>query len=278
MISIVTPSFNQSRWLELAVASVADQNGITVEHIVQDSLSTDGTQAWLSKDKRVQAFFEKDEGMYDAIDRGLRRANGEICGYLNCDEQYLPDTLHRISSFFSKHPDIDIVFGDALVIDQAGNALSYRRAIRPSLDHIQLSHLNTFSCATFFRRRVLSKGHWLSSGWRSIGDAVWVHGMLRAGLRVATYPQLLSVFTLTGTNLSTDNLISGQEKARWLATLGAPRSKYRAWHVMLHRLRKLFAGAYHKRTFSYQIYTLSSHLQRVRMNARSVPGTWKTLR
>src|ERR1051325_81686 len=63
--SIVTPSFRNSKWLKLCVASVADQEGVEVEHIVQDSCSDDGTQDWLSKDPRVKAFIEKDTGMYD---------------------------------------------------------------------------------------------------------------------------------------------------------------------------------------------------------------------
>jgi len=89
-ISIVTPSFRNSDWLKLCVASVADQAGVEVEHIVQDAQSDDGTQEWLARDRRVQAYIEKDLGMYDAINRGWRRATGEILAYLNCDEQYQP--------------------------------------------------------------------------------------------------------------------------------------------------------------------------------------------
>ena len=85
-ISIVTPSFRNSDWLKLCVASVADQVGVEVEHIVQDALSDDGTQEWLARDRRVQAYFEKDAGMYDAVNRGWRRSKGEILAYLNCDE------------------------------------------------------------------------------------------------------------------------------------------------------------------------------------------------
>ena len=83
-ISIVTPSFRNSRWLELCIASVADQNAMQ-EHIVQDSCSDDGTQDWLPRDPRVKAYIEKDKGMYDAVNRGLRRATGDILAYINCD-------------------------------------------------------------------------------------------------------------------------------------------------------------------------------------------------
>src|SRR5580700_4635827 len=110
--SIITPSFRNSAWLKLCVASVADQQGVEVEHIVQDSCSDDGTQDWLPHDKRVHAFIEKDSGMYDAINRGLRRARGDILAYLNCDEQYLPGALRDVGEFFATHPGVDIVIAD----------------------------------------------------------------------------------------------------------------------------------------------------------------------
>ena len=68
--SIITPSFRNSRWLKLCIASVADQQDVKWEHIVQDSCSDDGTQDWLPRDPRVKAFIEKDGGMYDAVNRG----------------------------------------------------------------------------------------------------------------------------------------------------------------------------------------------------------------
>ena len=94
--SIITPSFRNSSWLRLCVASIADQQGVELEHIVQDSCSDDGTQDWLPRDQRVQAFIEKDSGMYDAVNRGWRRARGDILAYLNCDEQYLPGALKTV--------------------------------------------------------------------------------------------------------------------------------------------------------------------------------------
>src|SRR5690349_18314195 len=94
--SIVTPSFRNSKCLKLCIASVADQQDVEREHIIQDSCSDDGTQDWLPQDHRVRAFIEKDGGMYDAINSGYRRATGDILAYLNCDEQYLPGALQAV--------------------------------------------------------------------------------------------------------------------------------------------------------------------------------------
>src|ERR1022692_389503 len=113
MISIVTPSFNQIEWLRLAVASVADQDGVDYEHIIQDG-GTDGVAKVLESEfgnlgRRLRVFVEKDEGMYDAVNRGLSRARGDICAYLNCDEQYLPGALSHVVSVFQRNPQMDVL-------------------------------------------------------------------------------------------------------------------------------------------------------------------------
>src|SRR6266852_6172722 len=79
--SIITPSFLGRQWLPLCIASVADQQGVEVEHIVQDSCSGDGTEELLKNYSSVTAYVEKDEGMYDAVNRGFSRSTGEILAY-----------------------------------------------------------------------------------------------------------------------------------------------------------------------------------------------------
>jgi hypothetical protein len=94
--SIVTPSYRSSSWLRLCIASVSDQH-VDLEHIVQDAGSDDGTLDWLLTDKRVRPFVEKDRGMYDALNRGFDRSNGDVLAWLNCDEQYLEGRFRRSS-------------------------------------------------------------------------------------------------------------------------------------------------------------------------------------
>src|SRR3569833_700758 len=118
--SIITPSFRNSNWLKLCIASVADQTGVTLEHIVQDSCSDDDTENWLPNEGRVKAFIEKDSGMYDAVNRGFRRAQGEILAYLNCDEQYLPGALKRVRDFFEANPNKDKNNTNAIVTNVEG--------------------------------------------------------------------------------------------------------------------------------------------------------------
>lgn len=273
MISIVTPSFRQLEWLVQAASSVADQ-GVEIEHIVQDGGTPEIATSALSR--KVHLFVEKDDGMYDAINRGLRRATGDICAYLNCDEQYLPGTLQRVEEYFRAHPSVEVLMGDALIVDAKGAALTYRRAIVPTRRHLRASHLNIYSCSTFFRRSVMEAGHLLAPEWKSIGDIVWIDRMLASGISLAVLPELLSVFTLTGENLSTTNSVSEQEKQRWRTEMEDLSAVARLTEVAGHRIRKLLAGAYRKRTFDYEIYTLRSPTKRVRFRAEAIGGTWRS--
>jgi len=253
--SIVTPSFRNSAWLKLCIASVADQQGVEVEHIVQDACSDDGTQEWLPADSRVRAFIEKDEGMYDAINRGLRRATGDILAYLNCDEQYLPGALARVRDFFAAHPEIDVLFGDAILVDERGAPLSYRRMVLPRRAHVRLVHLNTLTCATFFRRSVLDRGHFFDLRWKVIGDAAWMDGLLRAGVPMAALPEPLAAFAFTGANLGASARGAEEMKvlrgAAWKAALVPALSLH-------HRWRKWRAGAYAPHAVEYALYTKQS--------------------
>ncbi len=129
--SVVTPSFRQSQWLKMCVASVADQ-GVQAEHIVQDACSDDGTLDWLLTDPRVKAYAEKDHGMYDAVNRGLRRASGDILSYLNCDERSLPGTLAAVNAYFARHPEVEVVFGNCVIVDARGEFICYRKVQKPT--------------------------------------------------------------------------------------------------------------------------------------------------
>ena len=87
--TIVTPSFRQLNWLKLCAASVDDQQGVEVEHLIQDAQSGPELAQWVRDHSRARLFVESDTGMYDAINRGFRKATGDIVAWLNCDEQYL---------------------------------------------------------------------------------------------------------------------------------------------------------------------------------------------
>jgi glycosyltransferase involved in cell wall biosynthesis len=273
-ISVVTPSFRNSEWLKLCVASVADQ-GFPVEHIVQDAGSDDGTLEWLQKDSRVKAFVEKDSGMYDAINRGLRRASGDIHCYLNCDEQYLPGALDSVCSFFQANPDVEVLFGNFVVTDSDGGYLFHRKVQTPLRNHLWVSHLPTFSCAMFFRRHLVHEhGMWFNTSLRDVGDGDWILRLLGRRTRMAVLPRFTSIFAMSGQNMSAGPNARREAAALHATAPGWLRATRPVW-ILHHRLRQFASGAYSCASFNYEIFTRRSPDRRILFEVLKPTGRWK---
>ena len=253
-ISVITPSFRQLDWLRACAASVADQAGVSVEHIVQDAGTGDALEAWAASHPGLRLFVESDQGMYDAVNRGLRRARGKICAYLNCDEQYLPGVLADVAALFEKRPEVDVFFGDAVLLRPSGEPFSYRRVVLPSRVHTRLAIVGTFTCAMFFRRTLVERGYEFNPAWKAIGDAEWVDRLLQDKIRMAVIRRPLAAFGLTGDNLGTSPL-ARDEYAVWRRQAGAPPAWLTGPAIVLYRLRKLLAGAYVRRAIPLELYT-----------------------
>jgi len=272
--SIITPSFRSSAWLKLCIASVADQK-VELEHIVQDSLSDDGTLDWLLNDGRVTAFAEKDAGMYDAVNRGLKKSKGELLAYLNCDEQYLPGTLQAVSDWFDRHPQADVLFGDSLVVDAKGDFLCYRKVQKPFKYHTMVSHLQTFTCSMFFRRRVIDEYKlFFDTKWRDLGDADWVLRLLQQKISMGTMRRFAAVFTDTGENMNmSPNAVREKRAMAGAAPLWARKLDFAL--VWQHRLRRWLGGVYRQDPFDYAIYTLAGPETRVSRHVERPTFVWK---
>lgn len=200
--SVVTAVRNGMPQLRRCVGSVRAQ-GMAVEHVVQDGLSTDGSAEWLRSQADLAVVSECDDGMYDAINRGWWRSGGDIVSWLNADEQYLPGTLAAVGEIFRSHPNAEIVFGDALIVDASGALIAARREIPLRRAYVAGSFLYALSCATFFRRSLLDRGDLVFNPDRRIaGDAELLLSLLRKRYRAHHVARYLSLFTIDGTNLS----------------------------------------------------------------------------
>ena len=256
--SIITPSFRQLDWLKLCAASIADQTGVRVEHIVQDAGTGPELEAWAGGQKALTLHVEKDRGMYDAVNRGLRRASGEILAYLNCDEQYLPGTLAAVADYFSQHPEVDVVFGSVVVVDGAGRYRCSRAALPPLEYHTWVCTLAVFTAATFFRRRLIDEEKlFFSDDWRAVGDAAWILELLRRKIRMGVLDRITTAFADTGENLiMSPNAL--QEQVRLRESAPGWVQKLQPLWTMQHRLRRLVRGVYRPKPLSYAIYTHES--------------------
>jgi glycosyltransferase involved in cell wall biosynthesis len=261
--SIITPSRNQLNWLRLCRSSITDQSGIGVQHLVQDAGSNDGTVEWLARQSGVETISEPDAGMYDALNRAFQRARGDLVAWLNCDEQYLPGVLARVTDFFARHPEVDMVFGNIVMVDERGEYLWHRKVQVPELHHTLTCHLSTLSCAMFFRRRLVGPGGFhFDTSYRMVGDAEWMTRLLRAGVRMAALGEFTSVFTQTGANLSRDAQAAREQDRLARTAPGWVRAARPVW-VLRHRLRRWRAGAYRQPPFGFSLYTSDSPVVRV---------------
>ncbi len=271
--SIITPSFRNSAWLKLCIASVADQQGVEVEHIVQDACSDDGTQDWLPQDPRVHAFIEKDGGMYDAVNRGYRRASGDILAYLNCDEQYLPGALKTVGEFFAANPKTEVALAHSLVTDGDGKYICHRQLLTPHPQHIWF-RFPVLTSSVFIRRNVIAgRGIFFDPRWRDLGDFHWILALMKNKVPMKVCDSFTSVFADTGENMNLKpNAV--REKAEtdkmippWVKTLKP------VW-VLQHRLRRLAAGHFSLKPMSYSIYTRQSPERRVTFNVAKPTAVW----
>ena len=273
-VSIVTPSYRSSQWLRLCIASVADQQGVEIEHIVQDSCSDDGTQEWLPKESRVRAFIEKDQGMYDAVNRGFQRATGELLAYLNCDEQYLPGALQAVHDFLATHPEVDVVSADTVVTDPKGEYICHRCSLPPGTIGMW-AYFPVLTCALFVRSRVVRElGIHFDPQWKALGDWFWVREMVERGLRFAVLPRFTSIFTDTGDNLCLSPQASRESRMKWqMAPRWVRALKYPL--IIKHRLILAFRRPLLVKAFSYSLYSMESPGQRVTRRAEHPTSFWK---
>jgi glycosyltransferase involved in cell wall biosynthesis len=276
-ISVITPSYNMLPYLRRACASVADQEDCAFEHIVVDACSKDGTPEWLTA-RGQPHIVERDRGMYDAVNKGLRMARGEVLAYLNCDEQYLPGTLRFVRGQFEQDPTLDVLFGDTLLVRPDGSLLSIQKSYRPSWPLIMASHLYLYSAAMFFRRKLIDDGEFFDPALKGGGDYEFVPRILRKGYRARHVRRTLAAFTMTGQNHSqTATSDHAADRARIDPTIPG---WVRRFHIPLQLLRmtiKASAGGYmHLGPLSYAVYTSEQCAARTPFRAERVSAFWRT--
>jgi glycosyltransferase involved in cell wall biosynthesis len=122
LISIITPSLNQGKFIEETIKSVLSQDYPQLEYLVMDGGSADNTVDILKKyEDRIQWNSGPDRGQADAVNKGFSMARGDILGWINSDDTYLPGAVSTVVEHFLQNPEIIMVYGDAYFIDGDGN-------------------------------------------------------------------------------------------------------------------------------------------------------------
>ena len=193
-ITIVTPSFNQACFIKDTLESVKNQGYDQVEHLVLDNCSTDGSLEIIRSYPSVHLIAEPDKGQSDALNKGFKKADGDIIGWLNADDRYLPGCFTRVVDFFNKHPDCDIVYGDYRLIDGAGKLISNRQELPFDLFMLKYLHVLYIPSTTVFFRRIFEEGNFLDEDYHYAMDYEYFLRLALKGYRFGYIPAYLADF------------------------------------------------------------------------------------
>ena len=124
-ISVVTPSYNQARFIEETIRSVLSQDYPQIEYLVVDGGSTDNTVEIVRKYESRLAWWvsEQDLGQTDAINKGFARATGEVLAWINSDDTYEPGAISAVVKYFQNHPRVGMIYGDCNYINERGDVI-----------------------------------------------------------------------------------------------------------------------------------------------------------
>lgn len=247
-----------------------------------DGGSTDGTVAWLAGHERtgeegaIKAYHwtsEPDNGLYDAINKGWACAQGDILSWLNCDEQYLPGVLNDVADTFARFPDVDVVFGDAIIVDPSGTAMAMRREVPLRHFYIRNTFLNAYTCTMFFRRRLWDSGALrFDTRFRYAGDMDLILRLLESGVKQYHTHRTHALFTAGGNNLSLHGRMRQETECVCFEHGGFRTAWFRRLAQCLRQTERLVKGHYVPRTVDYDYAEnedgVLSHRRGVRLSGR----------
>jgi GT2 family glycosyltransferase len=212
-ISIVTPSYNQAAFLPHTLSSVLDQGYPALEYVVQDGGSKDGTQEVLERfrPRLHHAESRPDLGQAHALNLGFAHTRGELMAYLNSDDLLLPGSLSYVARYFAAHPEVDVVYGHRILLDEQG--LEIGRWILPPHRDGHLYYADYVPQETLFWRRGIwdRAGGQVDASFQFALDWDLLLRFLEAGAHMVRLPRFLGAFRVH----------DAQKTSRQLAGIGA---------------------------------------------------------
>ena len=211
LVSVITVVYNGAETLEKCMLSVFEQSYSSVEYIVVDGGSKDGTTALLEKhDAKIDYWVsEPDKGIYNAMNKGLALATGEIISILNADDRYLPDTLTQVVSKF-KVSSCDIVYGNTKKV-KVIDGQEYGDILRPNFD-LMPRNMGLIHPSTFLRRKVYDEVGNFNETYKISADYDLLLRVYLKNYQFEYLDETLTVFAVGGaSNLSCQSYVEGYE-------------------------------------------------------------------
>ena len=212
MISVITPNYNGSRYLDRCLSSIIQQRveGVDLECIVVDGGSTDDSLSVIQgyRDELDHVISEPDNGPASAINKGLRLARGDMVAWLNADDFYYPGALQRVVTGMCEHPEKALCFGRCRIVDEADQEIRkgitcFKEAFFPLSSRFTLQSINYISQpAMFFRRSAMEKVGLLREDMKAAWDYEFILRLWRQGGASRIYGGPLAAFRWHETSIS----------------------------------------------------------------------------
>jgi glycosyltransferase involved in cell wall biosynthesis len=197
LVSIVTPSFNQARFLEETIRSVLDQDYPRLEYLVVDGGSDDGSVEVLERyaDRLAWWTSEPDSGQAAALNKGFAHARGEILGWLSSDDTLLPAAVRRVVEELEGDPEAMLAYGEALFVDERGREI-FPLAARPFdvTAMVRTCANHVVQPGSLFRRRALELAGPLNEEAHYLFDFEFALGLWQAGGKVVRVPDRVATY------------------------------------------------------------------------------------
>lgn len=212
-ISVITPCFNAAATIRETIESVLEQKHPQVEHIAVDGGSTDGTVDILKSYSHLLWTSGKDAGLYDAMNKGIARATGDLIVILNADDCLRPGAFQNVETAFATRPDWGAAFGDVVYVDGEGREI-YRRE-EALYDYDVLRYWNDYIChqTLFVRKAVYERiGGYNDREFKLCCDYEFIVRLGREGVTVGHVPALLVNFRFHRGGISSNLRVEQTQK------------------------------------------------------------------
>jgi len=189
LVSIITPSFNQARYLEATIQSVLGQDYPRIEYIIVDGGSTDGSVDMIQKYAGRLAWWvsEQDKGQTDAINKGFNRATGDILAWINSDDTYNPGAISQAVKYLLENPEVGLVYADCNFIDEEDHIIGKFNSAQTDLRRLREGYVHIPQQTMFFRAKYWKElGPLDPSFYFAMDYDLWTRIAARAPLKYLT--------------------------------------------------------------------------------------------
>ncbi len=253
-ISIITPSYNQGQFIEDTILSVINQNYPNLEYIIIDGGSTDNTVNIIKKYEHYLAYWtsEKDNGQSEAINKGFKKATGEIVGWINSDDFFMPGAFSKVANCFAMNKELDFINGYSLLIDEHTNILSNHFIIKQKKWYARHGIYYISQPAMFWKRKIFDKIGFLREDFHALMDRELLIRILSNDFKIGHLGKILAAFRMHNASKSSEaggSKICMNDALELTQLYGEYGQNPKFIFKLIYGFEKLFKGIYLKKWY-----------------------------